>query len=92
MNRVTYPNQVILSEAESYLRKLTRWSLTYQVRLGAGAAGGALHSAINGPPRSRPALSTVTIGTPSGTTVRNEQAIGRTSVIKHKAIFIAIAL
>lgn len=48
---------------------LTLWSLTYHVRLGAGDAGGVTHSAIKGPPCSRPALSTVTVGTPSGTTV-----------------------
>lgn len=65
---------MVLSEVESYLRKLTRWSLTYQVKLGAGAAGGALHSAINGPPLSNPPLSTFTSGTPSGTTATIERS------------------
>lgn len=47
---------------------LTLWLLTYHVRFGAGDAGGAKHSAIKGPPCSNPALSTLTVGTPSGTT------------------------
>lgn len=55
------------------LEILTRWSLTYHVRLAAGKEGGEWQAAIRGPPCSNPARSTVTTGTPSGTTATRQE-------------------
>ncbi|KAF7271628.1 hypothetical protein GWI33_015515, partial [Rhynchophorus ferrugineus] len=47
-------------------------SLTKNVMLAAGCDGGAWQVAIRGLPCSKPLLSTVTRGTPTGTTITNK--------------------